>query len=75
MKIRYFLIIQIHFLRTLEVEHCLNMILRLSKDLGLPELWPYERFKVPKIENEASKNIVLSSLRPWTKIDGQHEQV
>ena len=33
-----FLIIQIHDLRTLEVEHCLNMIWRLSKDLDLPEL-------------------------------------
>ena len=26
-------------------------------------------------EFESSKNIVLSSLRPWTKIVGRHEQV
>ena len=29
----------------------------------------------PKIENETSKNIVLSSFRPWRKITGQYEQV
>ena len=38
----------IHDFRTLEAVHCLNMIWRLSKDLDLPELWPYERFKMPK---------------------------
>ena len=27
-----------------------------------------------KIENEASKNIILSSFRSWTKIAGRHEQ-
>ena len=34
MKVQYFLVIQIHDLRTFEVEHCLNMIWRLSKDLS-----------------------------------------
>ena len=33
------------------------------------------RLKCPKIENDALKNIVLSSLRPCTKIAGRHEQV
>ena len=74
-KLRYFLIIQIHDLSTLVIEHCLNMIWRLSKDVDLPELWAYEHFKGQKIENKASKNIVLSSLRPWTKIASWHEQV
>ena len=31
--------------------------------------------KCPKIENEASKNIVFLSLRPCTKIARKHEQV
>ena len=44
----------------------LNM--RLAKELDLPEFWPYGHLKGPKIENEASKIIVLSSLRPCTKI-------
>ena len=65
--------IQINDLRTLE--GWLNMIWRLAKDHDLPEFWPYVRLKGPKIENETSKNIVLSSCRPWTKITGRHEQV
>ena len=65
-KVQYFLTIQIH--------DWLNMIWKLAKDLNQPEFWPYGHLKVPKIENEASKNIVLSSFRPWTKIVGRHEQ-
>ena len=48
--------IQIYDLKTLEK---LNMIWRLAKYVDLPEFWPYGRLKGPKIENEASKNIVL----------------
>ena len=40
-----------------------NMIWRLSKDLGLPEIWPYGDLKGPEIENKALKNNILSSLR------------
>ena len=40
------------------------MIWSLAKDLDLPEFWPYGRLKGPKIENEVSKNNILSSLRP-----------
>ena len=36
---------------------------------------PMSVSKCPKIENEASKNIVFLSLRPCTKIARQHEQV
>ena len=46
------------------------MIWRLVKDLDPPEFWPYERLKVLKIENEASKNNVLSSLRPMDENPG-----
>ena len=53
----------------------LNMIWRLVKDLDPPEIWSYGHLKDPKIENEASKNIVLSSFCPYTKIAGRHEQV
>ena len=42
----------------------LNMIWRRVKDLDPPEFWPYGRLKVPKIENEALKNNMLSSLHP-----------
>lgn len=48
--------IQIYDLRTLER---LNMIWRFAKDIDLPKFWPYGHLKGPKIENEASKNIVL----------------
>ena len=51
------------------------MILRLAKYLDLPEFWPYGRLKGPKIENEAWKNNVLSSLRPMDENPGRHEQV
>ena len=71
-KAQYLLTIQINDLRTLEL---LNMIWRLAKDHDLLKLWPYGRLKGPKIENETSKNIVLSSFCPWTKITGRHEQV
>ena len=50
------------------------MIWRLAKDLDLPEFWPYGRLKGPKIENEARKNNVLSSVRPMDKNPRQHEQ-
>ena len=66
--------IQINDLRTLDFRG-LNMIWRLAKDHDLPEFWPYGRLKGQKIESETSKNIVLSSFRPWTKITGRHEQV
>ena len=46
------------------------MIWRLAKEHDFPEFRPYGHLKGPKIENEVSKNIVLSSLRPWTKIAG-----
>jgi hypothetical protein len=48
------------------------MIWRLVKDLDEPKFWSYGHIKDPKIENEASKDIALSS---WTKIAGRHEQV
>ena len=51
--------IQIHDLRTLDR---MNMIWRLVKDLSPPEFWPYGHLKVLKIENEALKDNVLSSL-------------
>ena len=51
------------------------IIWSLAKDHDLPEFWPYGRLKGPKIENETSRNIVLSSFFPWTKITGRHEQV
>ena len=50
----------------------LDMIWRLVTGLYLPDFLPYGRPKGPKIENEGSKNIVLSSL--W-KVAGQHEQL
>ena len=53
----------------------LNMIWRLVNDLDQPKFWSYGHLKDPKMENEASKNILLSSLRPWTKIARRHEQV
>ena len=52
----------------------LNMIWRLAKDLDLPEFWPYGHLKDPKIENEALKNKVLSSLRPMDENPRRHEQ-
>ena len=41
------------------------MIWILVKDLDPPEIWPYERLKVPKIENEALKKhtFVITSHR------------
>ena len=51
------------------------MIWRLAKDLDLPEFWPYGRLKGRKIENEALKNNVLSSLRPMDENPRRHEQV
>ena len=53
----------------------LNMILTLANELDLPEFWPYGRFKGPKIENEALKNNVLSSLRPMDENPRRHVQV
>ena len=50
-------------------------IWRLAKDLDLPEFWPYESLKGPKIENEALKNNVLSSLRHMNENPGRHELV
>ena len=50
------------------------MIWRLAKDPDLPEFWPYPRLKGPKIENEALKNNVLSSLHPMDSNPRQHEQ-
>ena len=67
--------VQIFNLRTLEVEHDLELIWRLAKDLYLPECWPYGHLKGPKIENEAWKNNVLLSLRPMDESLRQHEQV
>ena len=67
--------VQIYDLRTLEVEHDLELIWRLAKDLYLPECWPYGHLKGPKIENEARKNNVLLSLRPMDENPGRHEQV
>ena len=52
----------------------LIMIWRLVKDLDQPEFWSYGHLKEPKIENKASKNIVLSSFRPWTKIAESYGQ-
>ena len=57
-------LIIIYYLMTLET---LDMIWRLVTGLYLPDFLPYGRPKGPKIENEASKNIVLSSLRPYMK--------
>ena len=50
------------------------MIWRLAKDLDLPEFWSYGHLKGPKIENEALKNKVLSSLRPMDENPWRHEQ-
>ena len=50
------------------------MIWRLAKDLDLPAFWPYGRLKSSKIENEALKNNILSSLRPMDENLRQHEQ-
>ena len=50
------------------------MIWILVKDLDPPEIWPYECLKVPKIENEALKNIVLSTLHPKDENLKWHEQ-
>ena len=50
------------------------MIWRLAKDLDLPEFWPYGHLKGPKIENEALKNNVLSSLHPMDENSRRHEQ-
>ena len=46
-KVRYFLMVQIHNLRTLEVELSLNMIWSLVKDLDLPELTLITLLRVP----------------------------
>ena len=51
------------------------MIWIVAKDLDLPEFWPYGRLKGPKIENEALRNNVLSSLCPMDENLGRHEQV
>ena len=53
----------------------LNIIWRLDKDHDLPNFWSYGGHKSQKIENETSKNIVLSSNCPWRKITRWHEQV
>ena len=37
-KVPYFLMVQIYNLKTLEVEHDLDKIWRLAKDLDLPEV-------------------------------------
>ena len=50
------------------------MIWSLTKDLDLPEFWPYGRLKGSKIENEVLKNKVLSSLRPMDETPRQFEQ-
>ena len=50
----------------------LNMILTLANDLDLPEFWPYGRLKGPKIENEALKDNVLSSLCPMVENPRRH---
>ena len=60
----YFLMIQIHDLRTPRGWTWSGGVWRLVKDLDQPEFWSYGHLKDPKIENEASKIIVLSSLRP-----------
>ena len=57
-KVCYFFKVQIYNLRTLD----------------LPELWPYGRLKGPKIEYEALKNNVLSSLGPMDENPRRHEQ-
>ena len=38
-KVSYLLMVRIYNLRTLEVEHYLELIWRLAKDLELPEFW------------------------------------
>ena len=66
MKAQYLLTIQINDLQTLKGWTWSG---DLPKDHDLPKFWPYGRLKGPKIENKTSKNIILSSFRPWTKIN------
>ena len=50
------------------------MIWRIAKDLDLHEFWPYGCLRGPKIENEALKNNLLSSLRAMDENPRRHEQ-
>ena len=52
----------------------MNIIWRLAKDLDLPEFRSYGGLKGPKIENEALRNNVLSSLHPMDENPRRHEQ-
>ena len=65
-KVTYFLMVQI--LRTLQVEHDLETCQR-------PEFWSYGRLKGPKIENEALRNNVLSSLHPMDENIRRHDSL
>ena len=48
---------------------------RSQKQKDLSEFWPYGRLKGPKIQNEALKNNVLSSLCPMDRNPRRHEQI
>ena len=51
------------------------MIWTLAMTMIYPNLDPMGISQAQKKGNETSKNIVLLSFRPWTKITGRHEQV